>query len=336
MAKKILMALIASLVLQCGFGQRASAQAPCEKEFIWYWPDALDENATCTGPAQGEFSMICIGPTGNCPPPPPSVCPACDDQAARTGLPINLTTGNTYIQHADVRIPGLGGGLNLTRTWSSTWPSDQSSSQVGLFGSNWRSTYEERVFAASNYMVYVRGDGAFWFFQQAGSSWTLGSPARVTATLTQNGSLWILAFQNGEQRTFTVASGLLASVIDRNGNTTQIAWDMSSRITSVTDPASRHLSFSYANTNPQLITGISSDVGLSVSYSYDTQGRLSVVTEQDSSTLTFTYNSQSLITTVTDSQGKTLESHTYDSKGRGLTSARAGGVEAVTVTYPNE
>jgi YD repeat-containing protein len=205
-----------------------------------------------------------------------------------------------------------------------------------LFGSNWRSTYEERVFSASNYMVYVHGDGAFWFFRQIGTSWTLVSPANVTATLTQNGSLWTLAFQNGEQRTFTVTGGLLAGIIDRNGNTTQIAWDMSSRIATVTDPASRHLTFSYTNSNPQLITGISSDVGLSVSYSYDTQGRLSVVTEQDSSTLTFTYNAQSLIAVVTDSQGKTLESHTYDSKGRGLTSARAGGVQAVTVSYPNE
>jgi YD repeat-containing protein len=54
----------------------------------------------------------------------------------------------------------------------------------------------------------------------------------------------------------------------------------------------------------------------------------------DLSTISFTYNGQSLITAVTDSNGKILESHTYDAKGRGLTGARAGGVEAVTVSYP--
>jgi hypothetical protein len=42
-----------------------------------------------------------------------------------------------------------------------------------------------------------------------------------------------------------------------------------------------------------------------------------------------------MITAVMDSAGKVLESHTYDSKGRGLTSSRAGGVEAITVSYPN-
>jgi hypothetical protein len=41
-----------------------------------------------------------------------------------------------------------------------------------------------------------------------------------------------------------------------------------------------------------------------------------------------------MITTVKDSQGKILESHTYDALGRGLTSSRANGVDAVSVTYP--
>jgi YD repeat-containing protein len=62
---------------------------------------------------------------------------------------------------------------------------------------------------------------------------------------------------------------------------------------------------------------------------------LSQVTQQDSSTLTFAYDSQSRITSVTDANGKVIESHTYDSESRGLTSSKAGGVEAVTVTYSN-
>jgi YD repeat-containing protein len=61
---------------------------------------------------------------------------------------------------------------------------------------------------------------------------------------------------------------------------------------------------------------------------------LAQVTKPDQTTVSFTYNSQSLITAVTDSQGKTLESHTYDSLKRGLTSSRANGVDAVTISYP--
>jgi YD repeat-containing protein len=306
-------------------------------------------NPTCEPPlptgatncqASGPWSLVCEAPTGNCPAPPPYWCPTCGKGGVAGGQPINFTNGNTYIQQSDVRVPGLG-GLALTRTWNSMWPSDESALQIGMFGPNWRANYEERVFPGSgdsvNYMVYGRGDGSFWLFgSNSGSTWTLLAPASIPATLTQNGTQsWTIAFQNGEQRVFSYASGSLTAITDRNGNTTQISYDGSSRLVTITDPASRHLYFTYASDSSQLVTGVSSDLGLSLSYSYDNQNRLIRVTKPDQTTVSFTYNSQSLITVVTDSDGRTLESHTYDSHGRGLTSARAGGVEAVTVAYPN-
>jgi YD repeat-containing protein len=128
---------------------------------------------------------------------------------------------------------------------------------------------------------------------------------------------------------------MLTTIIDRNGNTTTLTNDSANRLATVTDPASRHLYFTYGSPSSHLVTGVSSDVGISLSYAYDAQGRLSQVTNPDLSTLTFAYDSQSLITSVTDSNGKVLESHTYDSSGRGLTSSRAAGVESVTLSYPN-
>jgi len=183
----------------------------------------------------------------------------------------------------------------------------------------------------------VRGDGGFWVFSgNGGSNWTLSSPGNVVATLSQGSTNWTLAFQNGEQRLFSVASGSLVSIIDRNGNTTSLTYDGTSRLTTVTDPASRHLTFNYPNGSSRLVSSVTSAdvVGLSVGYQYDAQNRLSIVTEQDGSTLTFHYDANSLIASVTDSQNKVLESHTYDTSGRGKTSSRAAGVESVTVSYP--
>jgi YD repeat-containing protein len=317
--------------------------------------DALAQSAgSCTGSASGFYAPLppyvfnCISApifvfTGdicffdyNCPPwagpiEAKSDCPFCTK-------PISLATGNTYIEQSDLRIPGLSNGLVLSRRWNSQWPSTQMSSQVGLFGPNWRSTYEERVFVGSdNYIKYARSDGSFWSFGLSRTSGSLvpAAPANVSATLVQGSSYWTLTFQNGEQRRFDINSGSLTAIIDRNGNVTQLTYDGLNRLVTVTDPVSRHLTFTYANSSSFLVTGVSSDVGLSLTYAYDSQNRLSQVTKPDLTTLTFQYDSNSMITAVLDSNGKVLESHTYDSSGRGLTGSRANGVEAVTITYAN-
>jgi YD repeat-containing protein len=211
-----------------------------------------------------------------------------------------------------------------------------------MFGLNWRSNYEERVFQGSgnavNYMAYLRADGGLWYFgPNNGSTWPLAAPANTPAALTQNGTQsWTITFQNGEQRVFNYTSGSLTAIIDRNGNTTQLSYDSINRLVTVTDPASRHLYFAYGNNSSLLVTSITSDIGVSLSYSYDSQGRLTLATEPDQSTFSFQYNSQSLISTVTDSNGVILESHTYDGSGRGLTSSQVNGVNAVTISYANQ
>lgn len=252
------------------------------------------------------------------------------------GSPICLDTGNTYIRQADVTVPGLGGGIALIRTWNSLWPSTQATSSVGMFGPNWRSTYEEVVFVGSDYYIkYLRGDGSYWSFGLSPTGWRPASPANAVATLVQGNTNWTITFQNGEQRQFNLATGLLTAIIDRNGNTTQLSYDSSNRLVTVASAASQHLYFSYGNASfPYVVTSVTSDFGLSLSYSYDPQGRLSQFTKPDLTTVSFTYNTQSQITGVTDNNGKVLESHTYDSSSRGLTSSQANGVNALTVTYP--
>jgi YD repeat-containing protein len=344
--KRILGVLFILVVLQSVLSGPSAAQNCVGKlaTQIWEWPNPIPSGWFYFAPYPAPFAYLIASWSGSC--PPPRWCPTCNGGGGNSGIPvasqpINLTNGNTYIQETDVRLPGLGGGLTLERTWNSIWPASISTFQTGMFGPNWRSTYEERVFSGSGeytgYMVYLRADGGFWVFAAGtGSTWNLTAPANVIATLTQNGTTsWTLAFQNGAKRIFSYTSGSLTSIADPNGNTTQLSYDGSNRLATITDPASRTLTFTYGNSSfPNVVTSLSSSVGISLSYSYDTQGRLSQFTKPDLTTVSFTYNSQSLITAVTDSNGKTLESHTYDGNGRGLTAARANGVEAVTISYP--
>ena len=288
---------------------------------------------------EGNWLLICAIWTYNCPPADagPETCPTCGAAASSPAAnkPIALASGNTYIKQTDVSIPGLSGGLTLTRTWNSLWPATQTAYQIGLFGPNWRSTFEERVFLGSdNYMKYGRSDGSFWSFGYAtGGTWRVAAPANIAATLAMGSNYWTITFQNGEQRLFDNSSGHLIAIIDRNGNTTQLTYDAVGRLVTVTDPASRHLYFAYGNGSSYLVTGVTSDVSISVSYSYDTLGRLSQVIEPDGSTMTFQYDANSFISAVVDANGKILEAHAYDSSGHGLTASLANGVDAVTVSY---
>jgi len=328
------------------YGQSLNCTAP------WYCGWYSFSSGCIPTPPAGAYNWQNLGPwlfvvtyvTTACAPPPELPCPCQASGGGSTGGqsnavgggPISLVNGDTYIQQTDVRIPGLSNGLTLVRTWNSLWPTTQTASQVGLFGPNWRSTYEERVFVgADNYVRYATSTGNFWSFAYAGGAYAPVSPGNVTATLTLDNTFtyWTLTFQNGEKRIFNYLGGYLIGIVDRNGNTTQISYDAINRLATVTDPAGRHLYFGYADNSSYLVTSVTSDVGLSLTYTYDTQQRLAQVTYPDQTFVTFQYNSSSMITAVMDSQGKILESHTYDSQGRGLTSSRAGGVEAITVSY---
>lgn len=339
--RTILVVLLSLSGLLCALSRSALAQAGpgcIDGVTVWSFEPEVPPGCYALLIVGVEGADTCLMVTAACPPtaaPSETRCPCSSHGEA--GSPISLVTGNVYIKQTDVRVPGLGGGLELVRVWNSMWPSTQSAFQVGLFGPNWRSNFEERVFVGSDhYIKYARGDGSFWSFGVGGPGWSVAAPANAGATLVQGSSHWTVTFKNGEQRLFDNISGNLIAIIDRNGNETQLTYDAVGRLVTVTDPASRHLYFSYGSQTSFLVTSVTSDFGVSASYSYDTQGRLNQVTEPDSSTLSFQYDANSLISAVLDSNSKVLESHTYDSSGRGLTSSRANGVDAVTISYSNQ
>jgi YD repeat-containing protein len=343
-------ALVAVITLGCVLTVRVAAQTnlppgeslpylgPCTQQ--WTGIDAPPPPIPTAICASGGVQIVfcewvqpgCGGPGAA---PYETRCQACTAKGAH---PIDLASGNVFIMQTDINLPGLGGGLHLTRTWNSTWPATQTGMMPFIFGPNWTATYQERVFIGNDgYLKYGRSDGSFWSFAVGGSSYAVAAPGNAGATASQNSttSAWTITLKNGEQHTFDLNSGSLTAIIDRNGNTTSIAYDAANRLTTVTDPASRHLYFTYGTgASFYLVASVSSDVGVTWSYAYDSQGRLSQITKPDNTNISFQYDSNSNITAVLDTNGVVLESHTYDSSNRGLTSSRANGVEGVTVQYP--
>ena len=214
-----------------------------------------------------------------------------------------------------------------------------------MFGSGWISTYEERIFSDDDdgLVKYYRGNGDRWsfgvstLFANGGTQtiYNLVAPRNAGATLVWDGTYLTLTFKDGEKRIFN-GTGRLLSISDRNGNTTQLTYDGSLRLTTVTDAASRHLYFTYTSYGTvNLVTSVTSDFGVSLSYLYD-GFNLARVTKPDNTFITFERIFQAgFLTslTVKDQDGKVLASHTFELDGRGTSSQRANGVDAMSVTY---
>jgi YD repeat-containing protein len=332
----------------CSLYNQLAARSSNNCMFYWSFDDLPDPNSpptqVCCNPFGIPWGESCIAPRPSCGVPPgaaPETCLSCNQgKTVQASAPVDLATGNTYITQSDLSVPGLGGGLSLSRTWNSLLPARQNSYPF-LFGTGWRSNYEERLIFVSGdgYVKYLRADGSVWSFAPISlgttSIYKPAAPADDTTTTITNGTpSWTLTTKSGEKRLFDSTTGALVSIIDRNGNALLLSYDTANRLATVTDAASRHLYFHYLNGLSTLVSSVTSDVGLSTAYTYDGLGRLSQFTKPDNTSVSFEYNAQSLITAVKDYENKILESHTYDAVGRGLTSSRAGGVGSVTVSYP--
>lgn len=308
----------------------------------WYDPSGnlfaqWDEGgSTCFGTGTIITDTSGSAPTGTSLDQGPS-CPRSGGENM-CGSPINLTNGNTWLQSDDYELLGLGGGISLKRTWNSEWQSNSPWIQAGMFGDSWQSTYEKRmqVLSGGTQLRYWRGDGSAWLFNISKSTYSLASPVDERATLTfSNKNGYTLTLRDGSQEQYN-SSGLPTAFLDRNGNTTTLTYDNNNRLTSVKDAALRLLQFNYNPTFVQQVASIQDSVGTIASFTYDSGSHLTSVTYADGAVVNYSYDSNGLLLSATDQLGKVLESHTYDSQRRGLSSQRASGVDSLTVSYSPE
>lgn len=291
----------------------------------------------------GFVGTITLFPDNQSPPSgfadPAGLGPAHQCTAA-CGEPIDATTGNTYVTAQDLNIPGLGGGIGLSRIWNSLLTLAGPPSVVGMFGDSWRSNYEELIQQPdTSTLRYWRGDGSAWDFTfVAGTGYVLLKPSDEHASLVYDSGAGVVSitFKDGSVRRFDSTHNYsLTSITDRNGNATSLTYDSSARLLQVLAPFGAALSFQYQNAAfPSLVTSVTSPAG-NVNYTYDANQRLTSVAYADASGMTYAYDSNSLLTSVTDSLGHLIEGHTYDTFRRGLTSTRGSGADSINLAYLN-
>src|SRR5439155_10909971 len=167
------------------------------------------------------------------------------------GLPCRA---NVYITQRDYRLPGLGGGITLERTWNSLWPSAPHTNipNVRMFGDSWTSNLEERIVAVDgNTADYWRADGSKYRFRLFFIAlnvyyYQLIQPDEnaVQAYLYFDSRVgqWQFTPGGGSQHFFDI-NGYPISFADAHGNTTTLTYDAQHRLTQITDAASLSITF---------------------------------------------------------------------------------------------
>jgi uncharacterized protein RhaS with RHS repeats len=238
-----------------------------------------------------------------------------------------------WLQQRDYALPGIGEDIRIDRFYNSQLQ------QNGLFGLGWKTEYDEAIANYNNdYIIWRDGRGrGFVFGAVATNVFDSASPGFKGQFIKNTDNTYTLTFKDGRSRKFGT-TGKLLWLKDRNGNQTTLNYT-SGVLTSVTDPFSRTLSFSYGSNGA--VSDISDSTGTIATYEYYTgTTNLKTVTYGDGSKYKFEYTTVTIggvtntfLATVKDALDNVLETHAYDSSGRATTSEVDGGVEAYTLDY---
>ena len=283
----------------------------------------------------------------------------CNSAAPVVGDPINVSTGNKYLQEDDFVADRW---LTFRRFYNSASPNTLTNARVSPIsvasGANWSNTFSRTLFINNGVspatISLAKPDGSEEVFNSAGSGWIAASPS-ITDTLTQTtnaqGATIYVAFIAALHHYETYdANGLLQSVVDETGQGITITYSTSATPASVapisglpitvTDPEGRQLNFIY-NTSFN-ITKVTLPDGGTLNYAYDPMDNLISVTYPDGKKRQYVYNESSLtngtnlpnaMTGVIDESGVRYENTTYNSAGQATSASLAGGAGATRITY---
>ena len=248
-------------------------------------------------------------------PPPASQVTVSEQGVAPNGLennincstsrPVNARTGEFWHTYTDASIPGRGVPLDLTRTYNSA-----DATVPGPFGDGWTDSYNMSLSLDTlGNATVTEGDGSTVTFLNTASGFQ--APTRVFATLVTNpdGTYTMSDTRRGISYNFS-ATGQLISESDRNGYLTQLTY-ASRKLSAVTDPSGRKLTFSYNSSGQGL--SVTDPMGRTTQYSYDSNGDLVQVTDPLGRMTSFTYDNLHRLLTTTDPRGG-VTTNTYDTE----------------------
>ena len=244
----------------------------------------------------------------------------CSDADPGIADPIRIGVGNLYEEIPDYSSKGQN-ALSFGRYYNS---GADSNSVAAALGRNWRSTYDRYLKISTGSVIAERADGQELTFTTNSGSWT--SDSDVDVQLLKSGSNWELIYSDDSVETYN-SSGLLSSIVARDGYSQTMSYNSSNQLATVTDSFNRKLQLTY-HTN--LLYTVTAPNGLILTYGYNSSGitpgkldRLASVTYSTTptSSQSYVYENASFLfalTGIVDEDGHRYSTWTYDSTGRAL------------------
>lgn len=267
--------------------------------------------------------------------------------------PINLNTGNFYMEKVDSNIPDLGGNFNISRTYNS-----KGEGYVGLFGKNWDFQYSEILTKLEDGTIqYSKGDGKLLFFSPDGNGGytsPYGTELVIKETSHQ-GKIEAIEEENAvgeivttpeevytyytyeitdktinETRKFN-SYGLLTNIVDSLGNDTKIEYNEDYEMTKITSGAGKVYTITMTDGK---ITAIALPNGGILKYEYDDNSNLVKSIDAEKNETRYEYNDKGQMTAWYNGEGVKVISNEYDGEGR-VTKQYDGNNNVVTLAYEN-
>ncbi|PHV12231.1 hypothetical protein CSQ89_06795 [Chitinimonas sp. BJB300] len=179
----------------------------------------------------------------------------------------------------------------------------------------------------------MRGDGKVISFPLVGGGADhngVGYTLQITADRLQ------LTTPSNAVELYDLSNGRLLSVQHLDGYTLTYAYDAAGKLTTITDSNARVLTYTYDAQGR--LASIKDPALQTIAYGYDAAGKLSTVTYQDGKSRQYLYEDTrfpNALTGIKDEAGIRFATWAYDAQGRAISSEHSGGVEKVTVSYPD-
>ena len=238
--------------------------------------------------------------------------------------PINLNTGNFYLNRTDVSIPSLTEDFEITRHYNA-----KGASQNSLFGRGWAFEFNEQVTSdeAGN-LYYTRSDGSILTFKKDRETYTSPEGYDLSLKVKEkekkkadfgNGEEeysvkeYVITDKQNQEKTFNYF-GLLSSQKDEQGNLTTLEYNENAQMTAIHDPSG--LTYNISMNDAGYIAHIGLPNGSSLKYDYDDSGHLMNYTDASGAVTRYDYDNNDLMTAWYDGNGTKIIENSYDDKAR--------------------